>query len=200
MAGPNGTALLDDFNRANSSSLGGNWTADPFGFGLSSLQIASNQCVPASDTYGANSWGAGSFTADMEAYMTVATNPSNNVRLLCRLSNVGTSSVCGYSLIVASAGVDLYRIDNQSLTFLLNVAGVPSAGDKWAISCVGSTISAYRDHGSGWGFLFSQNDATYPTGSRIGLYSQANSALALDDFGGGSIVSGYVKTGSGVIG
>ena len=69
MAGPYGTALLDDFTRADAGTLGANWTADAFGFGLGSFSIVSNQASSGSGFH-SNWWSAASFGADQEAYFT----------------------------------------------------------------------------------------------------------------------------------
>ena len=189
MAGPYGTALLDDFTRANAGTLGANWTADAFGFGLGSFSIVSNQASSGSGFH-SNWWSAASFGADQEAYFTFvsATLAGGFVRLFTRLVGPGTTATAdGYELTLDATTGAVNRVDDGVDTQLGNALTTLTAGHKYAIACTGSTIEYWRDSGAGWVLLLSRTDATYAGGGSIGIYAQNVTAFVIDDFGGGTI-------------
>ena len=186
MAGPYGTAVLDNFDRADSATLGSSWTADPAGFGLASFDIVSNR---ASGVGFESNWWNTQYASDQEAYYTIGTAPDNEGRILARIVAPGTTAGCdGYMLAIGGGTMSLNTFTNGVGAGVLNSqAYTATAGHKIALACVGSQIEAWKDTGSGWALAFSATNATYGAAGYIGIYSQNNTAFTLDDFGGGAI-------------
>ena len=193
MPGPYGTALLDDFNRADAGTLGANWTADAWNFGLGSFAVASNLASSGSGFH-SNWWSAASFAADQEAWFTYnsATLAGGFIRLMARLAGPGTSGVDGYELALDGTTAAINPINNAADGSNINgnVLCSLTSGHKFALACIGGTIEVWRDSGGGWVKIHNGNDSTYTAGGSIGIYAQNVTAFTLDDFGGGSIVRG----------
>src|SRR3990172_11420265 len=98
--------LLDNFNRADSATLGSNWsTAEEHG----SLQIVSNQCavVNEASTKG-NYWNVTTFSGDVEAYFTVVVAPAAS-RFVILYANANISFTTGYKVRVTDTDILLMR-------------------------------------------------------------------------------------------
>lgn len=126
---------------------------------------------------------SGSYGPDIQLGITIAADPGtgNGVLIAARLAvpafNAYTVSV------IKAAGTDtvyLRRLDagvsNPLNSWLQEVA----VGDRIGIGCVGSTISAYYDNGSGWTLLGSVTDTTYGAAGTIGL-DIVNTSARVDD-------------------
>ncbi len=198
MPGPNGTPVLDDFNRVNSTGISNaSWTTDFDGAGRSSFNITSNQATAAAGGFSSNYWSAATFGPDCEVFATLVVLPSvQAARLQLGLTGgVGTSSVDGYALTIDHTSptvVLIERIDNGVLTTpaggILTVT--PVAGDIFALSRIGTTITAYRNGAS----IGSIVDATYTAAGNLGIVAQNDTAVIWEDFGGGAIVAGFTNT------
>ena len=187
MPGPFGTAVLDDFDRAN-GPLGANWTADITAEGFAMPNIVSNEC----DMAGFDSawWNVESFAADCEVFCTIITNPDNEGRIYARLADVGTGTGHGYEFAWGGGASGLSRLNGDGgdrTTIVFPTGYAPAVGDRVALTCVGDTISCYKDTGSGWEFVTSGTDSTYTAGGFLGIWSQNNTVMVIDDFGGGEI-------------
>lgn len=191
MPGPFGTAVLDSFTRADSGTLGANWTADISGQGFSSWTIASNTCDASAGGFDSSYWNPSSFGPACEVFCTVTTLPATQeLRLLARINNPGGSTVTAYELEVSVGGADtlLYRRDSDVTRVLMGTIGVSvAAGNKLALVCNGTSIQAYKDTGGGWVQIANETDASYSNAGRIGIWNQNNTTLAIDEFGGGDI-------------
>lgn len=195
MAGPLGTGTLDDFNRANSGTLGANWTADISAQGFSSWTIDTNRADASAGGFDSNWWSASSFSTKQEVFCTLVTLPATQeVRLLARILNPGGATVTAYELEIDSlGGSNIQRRDSDvSRTVIGFTTETYAAGDKAALVCNGTSIQAWRDSGAGWAMIGSATDATYSGTSFIGIWNQNNTTLAIDDFGGGSAADATV--------
>lgn len=199
MPGPYGTALLDDFNRANAGTLGANWTADPWNFGLASFAVASNAASSGSGFH-SNWWSAASFGADQEIFFTLnsVTLAGGFVRLMARLAGPGTSGVDGYEVTLDGTTAAIQTIVNAADGSQLNgnILCSLTAGHKYALTCIGSTLEFWRDSGSGWVRMHNATDSTYTAGGSIGIYAQNVTSFIIDDFGGGEISSAPAVVGT----
>ena len=114
-------SVLDSFTRANSASLGANWTAF---FGNPTHDLSANQCHnPASD--GAASWSSNYYNfsqygSDVEAFFTLKNRPTNEFHIMARVGGT-LSTPNGYAIAFNNAGPGVHkilRLDNGVATQL----------------------------------------------------------------------------------
>jgi len=171
-------SFADDFNRADSSTLGSNWTVST---GLSSFQITSNA---ARGTSGASldavSTGAATFTADQEA--SVKYTARGSFDFAGPAVRIASSAATGYAVYadgVNSSDRRLVRVTGQTRTAIGTAAIVPVAGDVVKLRVVGTTLTVYVN-GS---LVDTVTDSTYASGQPGMYYLLDNvSATRLDDF------------------
>jgi len=204
--------ILDDFNRADSGTLGASWTADVINLGLSSLQIVSN----AASTVGGfrnNWWNGTTFGPDVEVTTTIKSTFLNvddgdggwagtQGGLYARLVTPGTAGADGYYLFFFGGEITGYwaflqRVDNGVFTTLgaTYTGFTVSTDDKFGISVVGSTLTFYRKPAAGsWAQVSTtRTDTTYSAAGYIGLQGVSpflGTEALYDDFGGGTVVAG----------
>jgi hypothetical protein len=186
VSGPYNTPVLDSFTRANASTLGSNWTADPLHQSYVSFGIVSNLCENNGHPSCANWWSQNFFPASQEAYVTV-TQPGSGTysELLCRVQFPGTASARGYALRWDSSHIYVYNPAGTDISGSLTPT--VSAGDRVGLSCVGNQITAWHDTGSGWVNIWSGTDTTYAGSGYVGLVDSNDSGtLELSNFGGGA--------------
>lgn len=125
----------------------------------------------------------GSYGPDVQLGITITADPGtgNGVLIAARLA---VPAFNGYMvLVVKAAGTDtiyLRRLDAGVSNPLNSWAQEVNVGERIGIGCVGTTISAYYDNGSGWTLLGSVTDATYGAAGTIGL-DIFNTAARVDD-------------------
>ena len=102
------TGTLDDFNRANSATLGASWTADIYGFAWASLDIVSN-AADSNTASESNWWNGTTFGPDVEVTTTIKSTfldvddgeggwfPTD-ASLFARIVSPGTAGIDGYYL------------------------------------------------------------------------------------------------------
>jgi hypothetical protein len=186
------TSVLDNFNRTeNPLSDGGKWSGPlfagdqvPQADGANCVKVGTNRFPEAyrsDQTYG----------PDCEAYLTIVTVGTGTpfVQVAARTQQEN-SSLDGYILeIIAPATWSIYSTTNEVVTTLgATITQAISAGDKFGIQCIGSTVSAYYNGVAGWVNLGGRIDVTYLSAGHIGLLFGDNSTWALNDFGGGTAV------------
>jgi hypothetical protein len=192
------TAVLDDFNRANTGPPpSANWSTDIAALSDGGYKVVSNQLIESATgpTQWSQWWNATAFGNDQECYFTYGSGGVSQVELWIRMNNVGTGGLTGYAVHVDATTFYLYRWNAGSSTTLTSaITHGLAAGSKLGLRMVGSLLQLFTDNGSGWQLRDQVVDATYATGSRIGLLTQ-NSARTFDDYGGGT----YVPPGSGTV-
>lgn len=197
------TSIIDNFNRADSSGLGANWTSGVYDAANSPFGISSNQCaVDPTFEWSEDYYSASTFGADQEIWFTVATLPSNltkEIYLMLQIQTTGigiSSQVDFYELDFYNNGtVAIFRCDDGAFTMLgSTVTGVTlSTGDSLGFQKVGSTLKGFRKPAAGsWTEIISRTDSTYNTTSYIGMGVQESNTARLDNLGGGD----YVAPGS----
>lgn len=190
------TSILDDFTRANSGSLGANWTDAFEGSPTSGWQIISNQAAQDDTAFFESSyWSASTFGPNLEAYCTLRYNITTTTRLEVwgRITSPGASNNAYIFRLGRSA-------DATAFGWEKNVAGVNSAigadivhaagatGDRVGIELNGTSLQAYYDTGSGWTALGSgYTDSSLTGAGNIGM--RGRSTAVIDDFGGGNILT-----------
>lgn len=186
------TGILDAFNRANETPIGGNWSSGTYN-GESGCNLAGNALsyVTGSGWTG-NYWNAATY-GNCEAHCSINQlngGANNGFSLHWRLITPATASHDGYNFWANGASSIVIRVDNGVDTQLgASFSVTAAAGDAFGVESNGSTHTIYRKpSGGAWGSLASRTDATYASGY-IGLELHDNENLIVDDFGGGEIVT-----------
>lgn len=194
---PGSTAVLDNFNRADSTTtLGANWSlVTDFGLGDLDLGILSNQAYRGNGGgFTVMYWNPATFGPLCEAYLTVATEATatQNFALYARLQQPGAGTFDGYNVTYTVGSPDswaLKRSDNGTDTQLgASVNQAVAAGEKVLLECNGSTIKGYLFTGGAWTEILSRTDTTYANTGNIGFYGAGDGTWRYDDFGGGTVL------------
>lgn len=190
--------ILDNFNRAN-GGIGSNFNVYTGG-----LNVSSNAVVgTTASTTNLGIWSLGSFTANQEAYITVASGGTNSDKLSLYLrGNLATQN--GYLVYVdpGASSILLMKLTGGATSTLATVSQTMGAGDSIGASFVGNTFTLYYidiSVSSDWVPLTSVTDSTYTDGGTIGfsiIGGTGTPDMTVDNFGGGSIVP--VVCGNGV--
>jgi len=190
------TPVLDTFTRPNAATLGPNWIGAQEGH--KQLAIINDHAGCATWDIGADVWAPGgeiaTFGPDCEVYCTtsaLALGTRMDITLYARTQNPAlASTVSGYLFqIFTSERAILYCCVNG------NAHPIPltkwlypkvSPGDKWGLSCVGNTISAWHGPGGVW----QSTPLATATDSRLlgagGLMVSAGYECRITEFGGGT--------------
>lgn len=191
------TGLIDAFAYGVGGLNGvGNWTGPVGGFG-NNLRIG--DIVTQTINSGAGVAGADYLTTtygpDVEAYADIVNvdTTTNIARLMVRMQNpssVGTRS--NYDVQIVGSTWTIGRTVNNSRTVLGTFTQAVAAGDKFGISVIGSTITAWwRDHTSGlWSVIGTDTDSTITGAGNIGVEIQGGTWV-LDNLSGGSAAQSF---------
>ncbi|MCA9974243.1 MAG: hypothetical protein KC413_00780, partial [Anaerolineales bacterium] len=189
------SSVLDNFNRANEGPPMTGWA----NFLTAGLVVSSNACAPSGAGNRAGYYNTVLSAADCEVYATIASDPASNrnMSLYARLVNIGSGTTEGYGIqfnkVAGTDTLQIFRLDNDTKTVLgANFSQELTAGNKFGLEIVGSTLTAYVDTGSGWTSLGSRTDSTYSSAGYLGADIGSGT---LDDFGGGGLAASGV-TGS----
>lgn len=193
------TSLLDNFNRADSTtSLGSNWTS-PLESTFSSPGILSNQAYCGGGTFKDAYWNVNQWT-DVEAWVTLVALPTGVIqsRLYARVQNPGNASTLqGYWIQVNGAGASWIGKTIANTLITLNSSGAPTfaAGDSVGITVVGTLITMYRKPAAGaWAASITATDTDISGPGYIGIQTRNDSLTKWDDFGGGGIAANLGST------
>lgn len=197
------TGILDSFTRADEGPPPSASWDYPINSSFSSgsgMSVLSN-VIGSSDATFCGSYWKTSYGPNSEVFVTLSTLPSSGVDVFVDVRIVspgsggsgGTSGDSYSTSWVNQAGSDqliYYRVDNAVYTQLgsTETPGNMTAGDKFGVEMIGSTIQAYRYTGGTWAaFGTSRSDSTYSAAGSIGCGVGDNTGR-LDDFGGGTVV------------
>lgn len=174
--------VTDNFDRADSGSLGANWTEVITGFTVSGYQITSNVANPkVSGTTQIAIYTGSSFGNDQYAQSVGAVSPYS-WGIVVRMSSGGN----GYSLSTPDSGTPLIIgvVAGGATSHLQTITGVGVAvGDVIKLTAQGSTLRAYKN---GTQVGTDQIDTTYTTGSPgiLGVFTGFDEH---DNFEGGDL-------------
>lgn len=134
--------VSDTFVRANSGTLGANWTCSSNG----TWGITNNTATPLTLTSGTVlncAYTAASFTNDQVSQVTFSAPSTDGIGATCRTAS-GAST--GYTLLIDGLG-DSRILKSVAGTASNLATGGPAfaVGDVATISCVGTTITAYKN-------------------------------------------------------
>jgi hypothetical protein len=202
------TGVLDDFNRSNvGPPPSASWTQCYLGG--AGMKVVSNAIVANGANGASDYWNVATFGANSEAYITMTTkNTGGNVATFwvsLRLASPTTSGIDGYQVEVitrdsanAVALIRIWKIVNNAFTQLgADIDTTINAGDSFGGEVTGTTtttITAYRKaSGGSWGAVANRTDSSSPITAagniETGTY-ESSVAFVLDNFGGGTVVSG----------
>ena len=184
---------LDAFNRTeNPLSDAGRWTNGINGSVETGLNTTSNT-LACSKTTTCTAWrNAAQYGPDVEVWGRLSTLPgvNNQLRLLARIQQPGTSTYDGYMLrpnqLAGTDQVLIERVDNGAIVNLLTVNQELAAGDVFLLRVKGSTVEAWRNDGSAWSRLGTTTDSTYAGVGFVGVGMRGTTGRA-DDFGARTI-------------
>jgi hypothetical protein len=180
-------AVTDDFNRADGTGLGANWTYLTAG---GDFKILSNQAEPTG--FGAVAqcvYTGTAFGADQYAQAKMAVNPYQwGVMARTKDQSAGGTAGQGYQVRGGdSISLDikiLVTIAGGSATVLQSTAVTADVGDTLRIEVQGSTVRAYKN---GVQVGSDQSDATYASGGGPGIEGGYAGFDGFDDFAGGDL-------------
>jgi uncharacterized repeat protein (TIGR01451 family) len=191
---PLATGILDNFNRANTTTgLGANWSGD-----TASFHIASNLAEVLSA--GSVRWNT-AFGANQEAFMTFSRVSANNSNqsLLLKFNGASVGDVnASWIMVVYNQSNGTVRIDSKAAgaapATLATVAATFANGDGLGARVSGNgTVIVYKRTGTGgaWNAIGNAQSAltgTGQTGVNFGaLTGTATNRPRFDNFGGGNI-------------
>ncbi|MFI5985057.1 hypothetical protein ACIBEA_29850 [Streptomyces sp. NPDC051555] len=172
-------AFTDDFNRADSSTLGAGWVEVS-----GDWSIVSNQLSPGAAGGTIILRAAGAMSSDDNfAQFTIAATAAASQGIWCR-GNSNISS--GYLWRNNGTSWDLFSVVGGSFTVIGSYAAAAASGDVAKIQAVGSTIKGYV----GGVQRVSVTDTSVTTGTSVGIRSESAAALKFDDFSAGDVTAG----------
>jgi hypothetical protein len=172
---PEPTAPSDDFNRADASTLGGNWTDQRTSL---SPDIISNRVGTTTSGAHVAFWNASTVADNQYAQITlvtIGTSPSKYIGLTCRnSSDTGDSAYDQYQFNTngnsGSGNTQLNKIVNGTLTVLTYYTATWVSGDVMRIECTGGATTVLKMFKNG-------TQLVRADGSGLDTYSDASSAL-----------------------
>lgn len=203
MAFPDSTAIIDDFDRANSATLGAKWTEGDLG-GDTSLNINTNRIEGGTaNQVGDAYWNDADFGADTEAYFTLVVLPfksGDRCRIVARAVDHGDATWEGYTVDLRPSSdgggyqMVIQQVAGGTSTELSSKTNVTiSDGHKQGIEVTGgstTTIKAWHFDGSTWNEIVSFADTTSvnENAGSVGLiFEEGDDQPLVDDFFAGTI-------------
>jgi len=172
-------SFSDDFNRADSSSLGANWVEVS-----GDWSIVSNQLSPGAAGGTIILRAAGAMASDdHSAQVTIAATTAASHGVWCRGSSNLSS---GYLWRNDGSTWDLFSVVGGSFTLIGTYAAAAAPGDVAKVQAVGSTIKAYVNGVE----RVSVVNAHVATGINVGIRSESAGAIKFDDFAAADVTAG----------
>jgi hypothetical protein len=171
----------DNFNRADSGSLGANWTALDGG-----IDIASNAATTTTNSFNVSYWSGNAFNNDQYSKIRIATSPLTPnaiIEITCRVS--GTSGNYNFYAVWQNSGQwGMYKQVGATSTDLIAPTNLTfSTNDIIEIRAVGTTISFYLN-GT---FVQSATDASLSSGSAgFNIFASNDEDPLAEDWEGGN--------------
>jgi hypothetical protein len=180
------TSVLDNFNRANSTNLGGNWSGSNAGYRIdtSTLEIRGGAAPP--------KLRSASFGTNEEAYFSfsdVATLNGVQQGLALKSSPTGASMI-RITYDRAASSVTVATVTGSVVTTIGVFPGVSFAnGNTLGARVSGNTVTVYRNNAP----IGTADTGTWTsTGGQIGIWFSGTTNTAagnarIDNFGGGTL-------------
>src|SRR5262245_56182706 len=150
----------DDFNRADSGSLGANWT-DVQG----TMGILSNTAVgKTAGTYNISKWNAGAAAADQWSQATISALTAGSGQTGIVTRGQGAGSFSGYLFWTNGSALRIYRLDSGTFNQIADFGGSAAVNDIIKGDSTGNTHTFYKNSVS----QGSQPDGTYTSNLVVG--------------------------------
>ena len=184
------TPLLDNFNRPDEGPPPSDaWISPLPGWLINGsewywIKVVGNQCVPNPAAQAGGGLWATPFGVDQQVYASIVSVPYVGISLLARVQDANDYfNGASYQLYANNWGLDLYH--NNPYAFLGHWASYNyfHVGDRFGLSCIGDSIRAFIDSGSGWFEAISVTNSLNMNPGYIG----ADLRKAMDNFGGGEV-------------
>ncbi len=173
------TTFTDNFNRADSTSLGANWVEVSGDWSIVSNQLSSGS---AGGTIILRAAGAMA-TNDNSAQITIAATAAVSHGVWCRGNSTFTS---GYLWRNDGTSWNLFSNVGGSFVSIGSFAGAAVAGDVAKVQAAGSTIKGFVNGVQ----RVSVTDTAVTTGTSVGLRAESTNSLRFDDFTAGDVTAG----------
>lgn len=171
--------FTDDFNRADSSTLGAGWVEVSGDWSIVSNRLSAGA---AGGTIILRAAGAMA-SNDHYAQVTIATTAAASHGVWCRGN---TNITSGYLWRNDGSSWNLFSVVGGSFTSIGSFAGAAVNGDVAKVQAVGSTIKGYVNGVE----RVSVTNTAVATGTSVGLRSESAGALRFDDFDAADVVAG----------
>jgi hypothetical protein len=173
------TTFTDDFNRSDSTNLGGGWVQVSGTWSISSNRLSSGN---AGGTIILRAAGAMA-TSDHSVQVTIAATAAVSHGVWAR-GNSNISS--GYLFRNDGSSWNVFSVVGGSFTSIGSYAAAAVAGDVAKLEVVGSTIKGYVN-----GTLrVTVTDTAVTTGTSVGIRAESTNSLRFDDFTAADVTSG----------
>jgi len=172
---PDSVGIIDTFVRADSGTLGVNWTqkvdSDETCAGL---ELKDNGAQPLTSSSNCSAYyNADTFGPNLDVWTTQVRGGSPAGRIYYHLVDAGTGSPDGYYVEWSNAAdfVRIRRIDNGTPTTICTFTVTPVTGDSIGVSYRDGVHRAWLKVGAGaWTEQCSATDVTYPLKGNVGLH------------------------------
>lgn len=172
-------SFTDDFNRPDSSSLGGNWVEVS-----GDWSIVSNQLSPGNDGGTIILRAATAMdSSDHSTQATIAATTAASHGVWCR-GNTGFSS--GYLWRNDGSEWTLFSVVSSTFTAIGSYTAAAAPGDVAKVQAVGSTIKGFVNGVQ----RVSVTDTAVASGTSVGIRCISSSAIRFDDFAAADVTAG----------
>ena len=159
--------------------------------GLGSFEVISNQCGSTGE-FKSSGWVT-SIPETQEVFTTISVMPSvAYFRIMGRCQNLNSGAENNYNIIVTDTGQAWFEkfvaAAGTTISAIGGGAAVYQVADGISLAMRGAAptnLEAWRYRAGAWSILDSTTDSSVAGGGVIGLQSGGESAVRLDDFGGG---------------
>jgi chitodextrinase len=188
-AAPSSSMASDDFNRANVSPLGGNWSTWT---GLGALRLVSNQVATAgADGDAGARWSGASFGADQFSQITIAASdgtPDSGPAV-----RMATGALTGYFTTSHNPNlVYIHKFANGGYTELGKTAGQYGTGDVVRLEAIGNRVCVYVNQTA---VVYCVTDGAPLSGGSPGIFMY-DAPERVDDWSGGDVAAAVTAPGT----
>lgn len=187
MAFPN-TPILDPFT--GTGALGSGWRSPIVATYTAWERDTDVAKANAGNSFSSSYWTP-QYAADQEVFATISAMPvAGDCRLHCRIQNPGIANYTSYHVTFHATNTFLNKTLAGTRTTLktYGASWIFAAGDQVGLSVIGDQLQIYKN-GSPLAGDVPFTDTSIVGPGFIGIWSQNDASIRLDDFGGGDFVN-----------